>query len=352
MVTTAQPGSAPAAPVRAAPPRAPGARPAGVDALYVDEARTHQVQARLAQEDGAMAFVVMESPYDAFTQDDLLYTRLPIQSPWEATFHRADLEGRLAQMGKYWRYTPEQRGWLPLRLHPGVPRIDLRPVEWQEGDAQLAFHHFHRTGERARLLLTLTKRLGVGARYLVADLEMDFPRARDGVLRILHERIPAGPLRSLLAREHVDLARKGYDKLSDPREFALVYGPDWREMMRNALDVALDRVRENEVGDGSLPRATGEDEGAVHDYHRLLLDPRLAAVHRRFLPKEEEDLLLSTTHVHVQRWIASRRKTARHDDQHLLSLLEASLLARLCIRDGRPLDAVVAKQLRRLAFYM
>ena len=326
-----------------------------LDVTYVDEARTHHVHARLAKDPdtGRLLFLVMESSYEGFSNDDLLFTRVPLHDAWEARYHQADLEGRLAQIGKYWRHDrATSAGWLALRRNAGVPRVDLRPVPWDERERGLGFHHFHRPGEQERLLVTLPRPLPVGMRFTVADLTFDFPNARTGELKLLHDHLPMAPLRSLLTREHVELARQGYDKLVDPREFSMKYGPDWRKMMHDAFAVVVERIADNQLGKGHAPEACVPDAGFAADFQRLLADPRLATIHRKFLAAADEEILLATNPVMVRRWVASKRARTRHEEQHLLSLVEASLLARLAIHHGSALDDQIARQLRRLAFYL
>lgn len=326
-----------------------------LDVTYVDEARTHHVHARLVEDldTGRLQFLVMESSYEGFSNEDLLFTRVPLHDAWEARFHQADLEGRLAQIGKYWRHDrATNAGWLALRRNPGVPRVDLRPVPWDERERGLGFHHFHRPGEQERLLVTVPRPLPVGMRFTVAHLEFNFPEARTGELRLLHDHLPIAPLRSLLTREHVELSRRGYDKLIDPREFSMKYGPDWRKMMHDAFAVVVERVADNQLGKAAAPEELVRDAGLASDFQRLLADPRLAAIHRKFLAAKDEEILLGTNEVMVRRWVGSKRSRTRHEEQHLLSLVEASLLARMAIHHGSALDDSIARQLRRLAFYL
>lgn len=328
----------------------PSAPPVRIDVTYVDEARSHQLSARTVSGSDGWEFVVVEGAPGA-KGDDLLVTRLPIRDGWEARFHQADLEGRLAQMGRYWRHEPS-RGWAMLRRHPGVPRVDLRAMTFDEPEGRVAFHQFHHGGrDPDQLLVSVPRHVENGLRFLLADLSWDFPKARAGHLRILHERLTPGPLASLLTREHMDLARRGYDKLVTPQAFGFLYGPDWRAQVREAFREVMSRIRERRVGDGERPDAPERDD-ALTDYHRLLLDPRLAAVHRRFLPRDEEARLLMGQEVDIHRWVAAKRRTTDHASQHLLSLLEASLLARLGLKHGTHVDANVARQLRRLAYYL
>lgn len=356
-MASAAPVAATASPaVRVHAPEAVAA-PSLIDVTYVDEARTHRIQARVVRgSDGGFTFLVLESPCAAFQGEDVLRTEIPIRDAWEARFHQADLEGRLAQMGRYWRYDRERKGWLALRPHPGVPRIDLRAVDWPEAGGGVAFHHFHHGGgkEHEKLLVAVPRAFpSVGQRFLLADIEFDFPRAKAGELHILHQRLPPAPLKSLLTREHVEMARRGFEKLIDPREFAFLYGPEWKQMMREAFHEAMERIHEGREGPGVVKGpAERDDDGLVSDYQRILVDPRLAAVHRKYLTKDEEEELLATNEVALKRWIASRRRSTRHEEQHLISLLEASLLARLGLRHGSHVDPQVAKQLRRLAFYL
>lgn len=332
-----------------------GAAPLRLDLTYLDEPRTHEVRARVvATATGGFEFVVVETTPGAPSLEDAAVTRIAIQDAWEARFHQADLEGRLGQMGRYWRLDPERGGWTLVLRHPGVPRVDLRALEWGTADGRAAFHTFHHGGhEKDQLLVALPRRHPIGVRYLLADLAFDFPRAETGDLRILHERLAPGPLKSLLTREHLDLARRGFGKLVSPADFALLYGEGWQERVREAFEATLTRLHEGRLGVGTPSADAPVHDPVLTDYQRILLDPRLGAIHQRFLaPGEEAELLAQTTEVAIHRFIAAKRRATPHDAQHLLSILEASLLARHGLKRGSAVDPEVARQLRRLAFYL
>ncbi|HEX2022042.1 MAG TPA: hypothetical protein VHH36_04970, partial [Candidatus Thermoplasmatota archaeon] len=294
-------------------------------------------------------FVVVESPCGAADAADALVTRARVAEPWEARFHQAELEGRLGHIGRYWRRDASKPGWLLLGRHPGAPRVDLRGLRAHREEGDVAVHLFRHAGEPDRALLAVP-RADAAARWTLAALDFTFPGAEEGALAVLHQRLSGGPLRSLLAREQMDLARRGFDKLVTPPDFALVYGADWEAAVGSVLDVALGRLRDGRLGRPEPRRA--EDESSFTDYQRLLLDPRLSAVHARFLRPGEEAALVAQGETSIRRFVAQRRRATGHEAQHLLSMLEASLLARRGLARGGGVDPEVARQLRRLAYYL
>jgi hypothetical protein len=85
----------------------------------------------------------------------------------------------------------------------------------------------------------------------------------------------------------------------------------------------------------------------------MLDDPRLLALHSRYLTGDTERTILAGGPPAIKRHIAARRVETPHHDQHLLTLLEASLLARERMGSGRLTrwDPEV-RALTRLAYYL
>lgn len=317
--------------------------------LYMDEGRTHEVHAHVVQEGPGFRFVAREAPHGARDASASFESVARFREPWEAKFHLADLESRLASLGPYWRHAPPRAGWTRVHRNPSVPRVDLRPVDL--GAASLpdaTFHSFHHAAASKDRLLVAIPRSTRGA-YALADLDFAFPRVQEGSLSLLHPCLAPAILRSLLGREHLRLRREGFDKLSSPADFALVYGPEWREKLTQAIHAAGDRVLSwSPEPDPEEAPSLQEAETAPMDYAAALSDPRLLALHRRFLRAGEEESLLSGGMPAIRRAIAAKRRAVAHSDQHRLSALEASLLARHALQAKTSVDPEATRILRRL----
>jgi hypothetical protein len=307
----------------------------------VDQARTHEV--RFAVDAGVLT--VVESAVGESDPAASLVTRQRVVDEWEATSHRAELEARLGMLGAYWR--SDGSGWRNVPRRSAI--VDLRPVDVElQPERHAAVHAFHHPAKADRMLLALP---AASSRAMLAELEL---RAlAPTAARLLHSGLPAGPMRSLLAHEHLRAHDAGYGKLRTATELAFVYGPDWRTRFTAAIRVGLDRIRAEPAW-----REDAEAAKSAHDptlearAHALLLDPRLAIVSARFLgPGEEEDLLRAGSSF-IERAIAGKRRGARSAEQHLLSVLEASLLLRERLRRHASLETELVERVHRLSYYL
>lgn len=340
MALVASPSAVPA-------PRAQ--RPQAAHWIYVDEPRTHRVEARLLPRDGAFVFIVEERVFGGGA-DDAWRTLSPVRETWEAKFHQAELEARLAGMGRYWGAQPPTPGWRPLRRNPAFPPVDLATLDFDMKGA--GFHHFHDSAKaRARLLVSLPRpRPG---RFALAGLDFEQMNVEEADLSILHPSLAAPLLRSALAREHMTMAERGYEKLRTAQDFALLYGPDWRREVVRTFEGAMVRIESGPEGRPvAASQAAPEPETTFTDYHAAFQDKRLLAVHRRFLRADDEQGLLASDVPTIRRAIAAKRRSAQHAHQHLLTVLEASLLARLAFKTQTPVDPESARVLRRRAYYL
>lgn len=323
--------------------------PHGSHAVYLDEARTHQVHAHVLPDGPGFRFVTREAPCSQAAASLFIESAVRFRDAWEAKFHVADLEGRLASIGRYWRQEAGRPGWLPVHRNPATPRVDLRCLDLGGPVAGASFHPFHHAGEGRDRLLVALPRKGAGAgTWALAELEFAYPRFEEGTLGLLHGALPAPVLRSVLAREHISAAQRGYEKLTQPAEFALAYGPTWRERLLRTFEAVVTRIvtwrpKEEEPAPAPTP---GPEPGL--DYASALTHPRLLEVHRRFLKPGEEDALLRAGVPAIRRAVASKRRSAAHSEQHLLSALEASLLVRHAIASKTQVDPEAARLLRRL----
>lgn len=333
----------------------PSAAEGGADAhAYVDEARTHHIDARIVKDASGMRFVVVESPHGAHDASERHESVSHILGRWEAWVQRAELEARLAALGSYWRW--DGRGWAPLHPGPLTPRVDLRPIEAEGSGGAVTLHAFHHGGNAMDRLLVIQRRSTPrGDRYRLASVEFRHGDPEGGEVTLLHGNLTEGTLRSLLAREHVHAAWGGHEKLLRPQDMDLVYGTEWRRRLVGDLDARLEAAKP-EPSDPSkryrMKEAPPPVGGVTRDLLRLLDDGRLAAVHARFMVSGEEEALLVEGPQAIERAIQGKRKYAPHNAQHILSVLEASLLVRHSLKRAEGVDLELVGKLRRLCFYL
>ena len=332
---------------------APHAPPPGLTLarwLYVDDRRAHQVHAGLR---GGTEFVVRESAFANDDPDEVADWARRVAEPWEAQFYLLELEKRLALLGRYWRFDAAQPdvGWTAVRGADPFEGLDLRPVQGAPFEGRVAFHHYHQTGAQDVVLATLAQPTPRGPRHLLATLTLAFPDAEGGDLQLLHPRLPDAPARSLLAREHLALRAGGHAKLVDAADFARAHGADAARARDEAYRAALQRLSEGAWGRARRGREPPVD--AVYtDYATALADPRLMALHARFLAPGEEETLLAAGEPAIRRFIQRQRQACEARDQHLLTLLQASLLARDGLRAHAAVDPEVAALVRRFSHYL
>lgn len=316
--------------------------------FYLDEARTHEVHAHVVEGGPGFRFVAREWPFGSRGRGEPFESAAPFHEAWEVKYHVADLEARLASLGRYWRHEPPRAGWTPVHRNPATPSVDLRGLDLGGAIPGATFHPFRGPAGRDRLLVSLPT-ASAGA-FALADLDYAFPRVEEGALRLLHPGLPPALLRSLLAREHLALAQRGFGKLATPTDFALAYGPAWRERVVKTFEAVAERVaRGPDPSPRPAPAASApERERPRTDYATALADPRLRAVHARFLKPGEEEALVAGGEPAIRRAVAAKRRTAAHVDQHRLSALEASLLARHALRTGSTVPPEADRILGRL----
>lgn len=340
------------APPQVPPPQAP---PPGLTLarwLYVDERRTHEVHAGVR---GGREFVVKEAAFGNIEPSEVMFTLQALEEPWEAVLALKQLESRLALLGAYWRRDIEA-GPQWTRLHPDpMATLDLRPTRVGILEGRVAFRHYWRKGAPAVVLIEVAQPAPGGPRSLLAVLSHEFPDVDDGELTLLHARLPPAPARSILAREHLRLVEAGYAKLVEPVDLTLAHGGDALREARESGERALVRISEGRFGKGRVdaPRELPVD-GLYTDYMGALTDPRVLALHARFLDVGEEERLLAAGEVAIKKAIGRKREQARGQDQYLLTILQASLLAREGLRGGHSttVDPEVAALVRRFSYYL
>lgn len=326
--------------------------------VYVDRDRTHEVHLELEPRGMRAEFVITEFPFGARDAAEMVQRRVPLEEPWEVKLEQAALETELALAGTYYRTSAGEGRWTPVRAPPPAApvRLDAHVLPLPgaaDAAATVAFHHFHHAKERRDRVLVSLPRVDLdAARFVLADLAFRFPEVDAGDLSILHPRLAPSTLRTALVRAHVELPRQGFGKLLDPVDYAAAFGGGWRERVRESFAGLARRLLDGRIGPGEAPP---EREGPVVpvDLVRLrdaFADERLAAVRARHLDADTEARLVSQGELPIRRWVAQRRREARHDEQHVLSLLEAYLLTRYGMRANRRdlRDLEGAKLLRHL----
>ena len=323
--------------------------------LYVDEAMSHEVHAGL-RPGAPPQFVAREAAYGNTDAAEVLETITPVPEAWEAQLAHLDLETRLSLIGRYWRHDALKPGWTRLRPPPAGEHADLREVDIALFPGDASFYHFSpaRASGQHVLVLRLPMFHAQGLRFLFARMEAAIAAPERGTLTLLHARLPVTPMRSLLVREHRHWQSKGLAKLVRPEHFAESLGADWKRDILTFYKETLDRIARGEWGTPAPQAANDAPLDPVYtDYVRWLRDPRVAAIHARFLTPEEEASLLAGGEAFIRQAIARKRAHASANDQVLLAVLEASLLARDALRhDAHKVDPEVAALVRRFAYYL
>lgn len=344
----------PAAPTIPTGPSAPA--PAGMVVarwLYVDEAHQHEVMAGLRHGPKAQ-FVVREGAFHNTDPTEFIEQAQPLESPWEAQLYHWQLECRLAILGKYWKHDGQNPGWRALVKPQGAPELDLREVVVNPYRGRATFHHFHqRKLGQDNLLVAVPNATPQGPRMLLARADFKFPNGADADITLLHAHLPDAPARSVIVREHMSLKEKGFEKLVWGQDYMLAHGRAWQREAGQVFADVLQRISEGRFGAVSHDRAAIVDP-IYTDFLNALTDPRLLALQARYLTPEEQQAALAGGESAIRRLIAKKREAAPHEEQHKLTIVEASLLARDQLRPGQRarVDPEVASLVRRFAFYL
>lgn len=353
--------AAPAAPPRSAPQPPTLARlaaaPAGLVVArwtYVDEHHLHEVHAGLrpGHEGARAAFVVKESAFQNEQSDEVVEEIAPLDAPWEAQLHHWQLECRLSTLGRYWRHDTVDGQWRPLTPPQGRPDLDLREVLVHPYRGRIVLYHFRdRAADRDKLLVAIPNASPAGKRYLLATADMTFPNGEDAHLELLHAHLPEAPAKSVIVREHMALRNTSWAKLSSTADFERAHGAAWAREATSAYADILRRISEGRFGSPRKPSDLHFDP-VYTDFVRALTDPRLLAMQAQFLSPEEQETALASGEPAIRRLIAQKRTLARPEDQHKLTLVEASLVARDQLRPGQRVDPEISALVRRFAFYL
>lgn len=302
---------------------------------YLDEARTHAVAAALLDD----RVVVRE--WAGGSSSEQVF---PARAPWEAQLALWTLESRLALLGAYWRRTGETGGWVKIGPPRGAPVPDLRPAEIVSG---IVLHHYHDPAGRLDELVAALPRDG---RFEVVRAELELPELEVGRIRLLHEDLAEPLMRSVLVHEQVVRVHDARPKLVTRGDYVRALGRGGPQRVAEAVAGVAGRMA-GEHWERPPPR---EPEPDVFDAFLVVVnDPRLLALHARFLQPDQEADLLRGGAPAIHRHLATRRLGVPHHEQHLLTILEASLLARERMRSGELTrwDPEV-RALTRLAYYL
>lgn len=269
---------------------------------------------------------------------------------WETRVALWTLEARLAHLGAYWRERSTARGWSPVRVPAGAPSPDARPNDVLEHGRASVLHHYHDPRGAGDTLLAALK-AGEPSRFMVVRAGIDVAALDVSKIDIVHPRLPAPLMRSVMVRDQMALAQAGLPKL--------VSRDDYRRAFGEGSDARAKRLVGEVVERAALGRTerfaarTQEDDEVYEEFLVRISDPRLLALHHRFLSADEEDELLAAGSVAIRKAIAAKRPTVDHTQRHLLTILEASLLAREKLKSGKLLRSdPEVRALTRLAYYL
>lgn len=302
---------------------------------YLDEARVHAVAAALLDD----RIVVREWAQGASTEQ-----AFPVRAPWEAQLALWTLEARLALLGAYWRRTGGEDGWVKIEPPRGAPVPDLRPAQIVD---RIVLHHYHDLTGRLDELVAAVPHDG---RFQVVRAEFELPTLEVGRVRLVRDGLVGPLVRSALVHEQVVRVNDDRTKLVTAGDYDRALGWNGARRAAAALEAIEGRVIDAQW-ERPPPAPTEDDVFAL--FLGMLDDKRLLALHARYVTPAEEEELMTGGAPAIRRYLATRRAQTPHQEQHLLTLLEASLLARERMRAGQLTrwDPEV-RALTRLAYYL
>ena len=380
---------------------------------YVDDRRTHRVDTMI-QRARTLEFVIQERDLGSDDPEDVYVERHALVDAWEARVHQLTLEARLALLGSYRRSAGVS--WTPLRAPVGraldLEPLDLdgegsvvefhhyQSDEGRHAVTLVAVHEDVRLRARdAPGRVAVHEELPRGKRALLARLDYSYPDVDGGNLQLLHPRLPPVVYRSALASQHLELRELRFSKvrrvagegmgarswtalravletilarLVEGRLDATEEGR--REAQRGDPITALEAIAlarrtknaanvitrtfavDDEMGptnapvEGRKPAALMEELG--DDIVKAMNEPRLLALHARFLPPGEDRRLIEEGELAILRAMRAKREAVPPRERHLVSLLEASLLLRRALMKRTRVDAEVINRVRHAGAYL
>ncbi|HUR68150.1 MAG TPA: hypothetical protein VM370_02810 [Candidatus Thermoplasmatota archaeon] len=312
---------------------------------YLECAHAHEVLAEWRAAEGVL--LLRETAPGA--PDARLESALRIAAPWEARVALWQLEARLAALGAYWRQrSSDGAGWRALLRPAGAPEPDMRRNMVIDATLAPLVHHFHDELGRGDHLLAALR--SPGERFVVIRAQIDVPGLDVGRIDVLHPRLPERMAKSVVMREQLALMEQGLAKVTTRSDYLRAFGDGGDHRAQRVMDAVRARVRE---GDLARPERSHEAKEEYAEFLILINDPRLRALHKRFLTAKEESELLTQGAAAIAKAIAYKRAFVDHTAQHLLTLLEASLLARERLRTGKlAREDPEVRNLTHLAYYL
>lgn len=363
---------------------------------YVDDKRTHELRVSIEQ-GRTTELVVRESASGSTDPLDRYTERHTLADPWNRKLQTLALETRLAALGNYYR--SGATGWTPVRLAQAQEKVDLAPLALEGGSGTIEFHHFTGDDRHAVSLVGVHQGEGAARRSLLVRLDYQFPDTDGGNLQIIHTRLPSALYRSALASQHIELAQLRFRKaladqrhVVDPRTWAALCAaldgiiarlvetckstPDaLRDPSGRPLDArsvilishASHAAKDAASKDRSyvldfevdLPmRATEGKKPDVlideipEDVFAALNEPRLVAIHQRYLSAQDQVDLFSRGERAIGLHMRYLREKVRPEERHLISLVEASVLLRYALAKRIPVDPDVIKRVQHARAYL
>lgn len=311
---------------------------------YLERGRTHEVLAEWRQPEGVMRLrETSPGAPDARVEEDFR-----ILAPWEARVALWQVECRLHALGSYWQQRSNDVSWRRLVAPVGAPVPDTRRNMVIDPSHAPLVHHYHdEKGGGDKLVAALR---GHASRFLVLRAQLDVPSLQIGRIDVLHPNLPDPMTRSLVMRERIFMEQTGRRQLVNRDDYVGAFGHGGEHRAARLIDEVVGRVRTGEL---ERPAERLEDSDVYAEFLVTVNDPRLRALHLRFLVGGEEDALLSAGPLAIRKAIMEKRAATGHAAQHLLTILEASLLARERMRNGQLVrSAPEVRALTRLAYYL
>lgn len=311
---------------------------------YLERGRTHEVLAEWREAEGIMR--LRETSPSA--PDARFEEAIRVAKPWEARVALWTIECRLSILGKYWQQRSTDSGWRQLGTPMGAPTPDLRRNSVIDPANAPLVHHYHDPRGGGDLLLAALR--GEPSRYAIVRAKLDVPSLDVGRIDVLHPRLADPVMKSIVMREQLSLTQTGLPKLVTRDDYVRAFGGGGERRAARLVDEVLERVRTNQL---DRPALRPEDSDVYAEFLVTLHDPKLRALHKRFLLPGEEPRLLAGGPIAIRKAISEKRAQVEHTAQHLLTILEASLLARERLQGGKLArgDPEV-RALTRLAYYL
>lgn len=364
---------------------------------YADDRRTHRIDTAVHR-GRTLEFVIQERALEAEDPEEVFVERHALVDTWEARVHQLALETRLSLLGNY--YKSAGVGWHPVR--PALTRaLDLSPLDLDAEGSVVEFHHYQSAeSKHAVTLVAVHEDLPRGKRAMLARLDYSYPDVDGGNLQVLHPRLPPVLLRSALASQHLELRDLKFSKVRNdaghgmdtrswtalravletiivrlidgrmgkagdsPRtsvgrhdSLSAIEALAMQRRTRNAAS-AVERsfAVEDELGPGNAPVEGKKPSAMMEDLDanivKAMNEPRLLALHGRYLKPGEDAALIQEGELAILRAMRAKRDAVEPTERHLVSLLEASLLLRYALTYRKRIDPEVINRVRHATAYL